>query len=49
MNGFNVVSQQFIATVVRQFILQPGFKLPAHRSTMTQINMIPYPVTLNWH
>jgi len=23
--------------------------LPAHRSTMPQINMIPHPVTLNWH
>jgi len=25
------------------------FELPAHRSAMPQINMIPHPVSLNWH
>jgi len=29
--------------------LKPGFSVPAHRSTMPQINKIPHPVTLNRH
>jgi len=31
------------------FRFKPGFKVPAHQSTMPQINMIPHPVTLYWH
>jgi len=26
-----------------------GFDVPAYCSTMSQINMIPHPVTLYWH
>jgi len=29
--------------------LKPGFDLTAHRRTVSQINMIPHPVTSNWH
>jgi len=29
--------------------LKQGFNVPAHRSTILQINMIPHLVTLNWH
>jgi len=29
--------------------LRPGFKIPAHRNTIPQINMIHHPVTLKWH
>jgi len=28
---------------------KPGFSVSAHRSTMPHINMVPHPVTLNWH
>jgi len=54
--GFNVVYQQFRAMYdsgcqicCNWSRLKPGFTVPAHRSTMPQINMIPHPVTLNWH
>jgi len=56
MNAFNVVYQQFIAMYdsgcqifCNWSRLKPGFKVPAHRSTMPQINMILHPVILNWH
>jgi len=56
VSGFNVVYQQFIVMYVSgcQFCcnwsrLKPAFNVQAHRSTMPQINMIPHPVTLNWH
>jgi len=39
--GFNVIYQQFRA------MYDSGFNVPAHRSTMPQVNMIPHPVTLN--
>jgi len=41
---FNVVYQQFRAMYDSVY-----FIVPAHRSTMPQINVIPHPVTLNWH
>jgi len=51
---FNVVYQQFIAMYdsgcqicCNWSRLKLGFKVPAHRSIMSQINMIPHPVTLN--
>jgi len=56
VNGFNVVYQRFIALYdsgcqicCNWSRLKPCFKVPAHRSTMPQINMIPHPVTFNWH
>jgi len=52
----NVVYQRFIAIydIGRHICckwsrLKPGFIVPTHRSTMSQINMIPHPDTLNWH
>jgi len=52
--GFNVVYQLFRAMYDsgcqicgNWSRLKPDFKVPAHRSTMPQINMIPHPVTLN--
>jgi len=54
--GFNVVYHRFRAMYdsgcqicCNWSRLKPGYKVPAHRSTMTQIIMIPHPVTLNWH
>jgi len=54
--GFNVVFKQFIAMYdsgcqicCNWSRLKPDFKVPAHRSTMPQINMIPHPIILNWH
>jgi len=56
VNVFNVVYQQFISMYesacqicCNRSRLESGFNLPAHRTTMPQINMIPYPVTLNRH
>jgi len=56
VNGFNVVYQQLIAMYdsgcqicYNRSKLKPSFKVQAHQSTVPQINMIPYPVTLNWH
>ena len=54
--GFNIVYQQFRAMYDTGFQiccnwhrLNPGFNVPVHQNTMPQINMIPHPVTLNWH
>jgi len=54
--GFNVVYQQFRAKYDRccQICcnwsrLKPDFTVPVHWSTTLQTNMIPHPVTLNWH
>jgi len=53
---FNVVYQQFTAMYdsgcqicCNWCRLKPGFNVSVHRSTMPQLNMIPHPVTLNWH
>jgi len=51
MNGFNVVDQQIIAMYDSgcqiccncMIQTQAGFYVPAHRSNMPQINMIPPP------
>jgi len=52
VNGFNVVSQRFIAIFSKVGIRSAGlvhpqavYDVPTHRSTMTQINLIHYPVT----
>jgi len=37
------------SAVIGRSRLKPGFKMPAHRSNMPQINMIPHPVTLYSH
>jgi len=49
VNGFNVVYQQFRAMhdswcqiCCNWSRLQPFFNLPAHRSTISQINIIPH-------
>jgi len=56
VNGFNGICPWFIAMYdsgcqicCNWSRLKPGYKVPAHQSTMLQINMIPHPVTLNWH
>jgi len=55
---FNFIRQQVIATCMYNndcqicciwTRLKPGFNVPVHQSTMLQINVIPHPVTLNWH
>jgi len=43
--GFNVVYQQFRAMYDRSAVTGPY----SNRVLMPQINMIPHPVTLNWH
>jgi len=52
---FNVVYQQFRTMYdsgcqiwCNWSRLKPDFIMPAHRSTMPQINMIRHPVNLNW-
>jgi len=52
----HVIYQQFIAMYdsgcqifCNWSRLKPRFKIPAHRSTIPQINMIPHPATLNLH
>jgi len=47
--GFNVVYQQFKAMYNSGCQICCNWSRPSHRSTMPQINMIPHPVTLNWH
>jgi len=53
VNGFNVVYEQFVAMydsgcqICNWSTLKPDFKVPAQRSTILQIIMIPHPVTLN--
>jgi len=56
MIRFNVVYQQLIAIYdsgchicCNWSTLKLVLNVPAHRSTIPQINMIPHPVTLNWH
>jgi len=56
VNGFNVVYQQCIAIYdsgcqicCNCSIPKPCFEVPAHQSTMMQINRIPKPITLYWH
>jgi len=56
VNGFNVVHQRFRAMYDHGCQIccnwsrfKSCFNLQAHRSTMPHINMIPHPVTFNWH